>query len=105
MIFIETKCKKCGAELDVDLDNLIAFCPYCGSKLRIDMKNMDKVIAAKEKTKRTKIQYERESQKDYYDYEINSKQEERKNSFSKTLKFLLIWIILMAVCLFIIKFM
>lgn len=80
MRLVDVKCKKCGADLEIDLDKLQAFCPYCGSKLKIDIKNVDKVLSAKEKTKRAKIYNERIAKKDYYDY----KNQEAHNNIFKT---------------------
>lgn len=80
MHLVETTCKKCGADLEVDLDRLQAFCPYCGSKLKIDMKHMDRVLSAKEKTKRAKMYNERMGQRDYYEYKTH----ETRNAMLKT---------------------
>ena len=33
---INLKCESCGAELELDLEKKIGFCPYCGTKLLID---------------------------------------------------------------------
>lgn len=51
MRLVEIECSKCSTDLDIDLDNLLAYSPYCGHKLRIDMKKLHKIYEAKEKTK------------------------------------------------------
>jgi len=46
------KCANCGAQLEIDLDNIITFCPYCGSKLMIETDQLGRIISEKEETKR-----------------------------------------------------
>lgn len=46
------KCENCGATLDLDLDNLLAYCPYCGNKLLIDVSQLGQILTEREKTKR-----------------------------------------------------
>ena len=65
-------CPQCNAELDIDLDNLQAYCQYCGQKLSIDLDNgeqklmIDKEITKRvihrenEQTKRKQLEYEHE---------------------------------------------
>lgn len=55
MQLVKATCDNCHAQLDIDLDNLKMFCPYCGQKLLMDIDGMDKVLGAKEETKRTVI--------------------------------------------------
>ena len=50
---IHMKCQNCGANLDIYLDHLTAFCPYCGAKLMIDVEKIGDVLIEKEKTNRT----------------------------------------------------
>ena len=66
-------CPQCNAELDIDLDNLQAYCQYCGQKLSIDLDNgeqklmIDKEITKRvihrenEQTKRKQLEYEHEA--------------------------------------------
>lgn len=54
MKLINMKCKKCGADLSIDLDHLQAYCQYCGSKLSIDIDKLGELLAEKEKTKQSK---------------------------------------------------
>lgn len=50
---IHMKCQNCGANLELDLDHLMAYCPYCGEKLMIDFDGLNSVLIEKEKTNRT----------------------------------------------------
>lgn len=54
MKLIKLKCNNCNAPLEVDIDNLIAYCPYCRQKLLFDLDQMERVLAEKEQTKRAK---------------------------------------------------
>lgn len=56
MNIIKMQCNNCGAGLDVDLDNLSAYCPHCGQKLLFDVDQMGMLLAAKEKTKQIELQ-------------------------------------------------
>lgn len=60
MQLVKMKCNNCDAQLDVDLDNLQAYCPYCGQKLMLDFGQLAWALDEKEKTKRT---VKREEQK------------------------------------------
>ena len=53
MKLIKMNCNNCGAQLDIDLDNLNAYCPYCGKKLLISIDQLGSVLAERERTKRT----------------------------------------------------
>lgn len=55
MKFISLTCDKCGATLEVDLDQGYGFCPHCGNQVYTDFS--DEVLIEKEKTKRKKIDY------------------------------------------------
>lgn len=49
------KCENCKAEVNLDFDNLIGFCPYCGAKLVLDLEeDLGSVLIEKEKTKQSK---------------------------------------------------
>ena len=54
MKLIKLKCNNCNAPLEVDIDNLIAYCPYCRQKLLFDLDQMERVLAEKEQTKRAR---------------------------------------------------
>ena len=58
MKMIKMTCTNCGAGLDIDIDNLIAFCPHCGQKLLFDMDQMEIILAARERTKQVQLQEE-----------------------------------------------
>lgn len=60
------KCKNCGATMEVDKDNNIAFCPYCGSKELIEDKDPAPVKMIKEirKMKKDDLEYHERAQKE-----------------------------------------
>ena len=97
--FIQMKCQNCGANLNLDLDNLIAFCPYCGAKLMLDIDQLHQVLIAKEETKIAKEVTKRDELK--YDFEIEKKkmdiEEEKRNDKSFT-KFMIGCLIFMFLC-------
>ena len=45
------KCNNCGASLELDIDNLISYCPFCGNKLMFDVEQIEEIIKEKERTK------------------------------------------------------
>ena len=55
MKLVEMKCNNCNASLNIDLDNLQAFCPFCGQKLMIDFDQLASLLKEKEKTKQEAI--------------------------------------------------
>ncbi len=57
---INLKCQNCNEILEIDLDHMQAYCPYCGSKLLIDVEDLDKILVAKEETKRKQMEYDHE---------------------------------------------
>lgn len=57
---IHMKCQNCGANLELDLDHLMAYCPYCGEKLMIDVDQLNSILIEKEKTKRKEMEYSHE---------------------------------------------
>ena len=56
-------CPACGAGLELDIDNLISFCPYCGGKLLVDPVAFKEVLIEKERTKRIEMEYSQEDKK------------------------------------------
>ena len=58
----DMKCQNCGADIHLDLDNLIAFCPYCGAKLLVDPIAFKEVLVEKERTKRVAMKYDHEKE-------------------------------------------
>lgn len=49
--------------MELDLDNLISFCPYCGGKLLVDPVAFKDVLIEKERTKRIEMKYSQEDKK------------------------------------------
>ena len=49
MRLIEAKCPNCHANVEIDLDNLKASCPYCGSQLFLEF-DVDRYLENKEET-------------------------------------------------------
>ena len=73
MRLVQTTCNKCGAQLDIDLDHLQAYCPYCGFRLLMDFDKLERVLSEKEKSKRT-IEHEvQETKRTQMAYEYESK--------------------------------
>lgn len=61
--FFKMNCPACGAGLELDIDNLISFCPYCGEKLLVDPVAFKDVLVEKERTKRIEMKYSQEDKK------------------------------------------
>ena len=57
---VSLTCNHCGANLDIDLNNLMVYCPFCGQKLMIDAGQMIDILKEKEKTKQKGLKYERD---------------------------------------------
>lgn len=49
--------------MELDIDNLISFCPYCGGKLLVDPVAFKEVLIEKERTKRIEMKYSQEDKK------------------------------------------
>lgn len=104
---MQMKCQNCGANLELDLDNLIAFCPYCGAKLLVDIDQLHQVLIAKEQTKQV-IAKEQTKQKvieadnkikyDNFQYELEKRKydEQEKKNWDEVKKGLPIIILLFA---------
>lgn len=58
MKLIRLKCQNCNANLEMDYDRLLAYCPYCGEKLLIDDNNLGEYLSQRELTKRDQIRRE-----------------------------------------------
>ena len=80
MKLFQLNCQNCNGSLEIDFDNLIAYCPYCGQKLLFDLDQMKSIITEIEKTKRSQEQTKREQEKterlkleqDFNKYEIKT---------------------------------
>lgn len=73
MRLVEFTCGNCGAQLDIDLDHLQAYCPFCGKKLMMDFDKLDRVLTEKEKTKRTVEQETQQTKRTLLAYEHDQK--------------------------------
>ncbi len=63
MKLIKLNCQNCNGMLEVDIDNLIAYCPYCGQKLLFGVEQMNAILKEKEKTKRAQEITKKEQEK------------------------------------------
>lgn len=54
---VHLKCQNCGADLNIDMNNFIAYCPYCGQKLLFDVDQIGNILFEKEKTKQQEMKY------------------------------------------------
>ena len=59
---LEMTCGKCGASISLDIDNLIAYCPYCGNKLMVDPIAFRDLLVEREKTKRLEMEFTHEKE-------------------------------------------
>lgn len=55
MRIIKATCQNCHANLEIDLDNFQANCPYCGGSYLIESEQMSQALKEKEITKRLEI--------------------------------------------------
>lgn len=78
MRLVQTTCNKCGAQLDIDLDHLQAYCPYCGVKLLMDFDKVDIVLTEKERTRRKIEHEEQETKRTQMAYEHENAKQERE---------------------------
>ena len=94
MQLFEYKCKNCGANLQLDLDNLHGFCQHCGSAVLIESSMLSQLIMEREKTKQMKMQHSHEEI--MFDKKIEAeRRSERKKAIIKLIKgengFWVIW--------------
>lgn len=55
MGYVSLKCNNCGADLEMDKNNLMPMCPYCGKKMLYDAATVSKLMkTAIIETERTK---------------------------------------------------
>jgi len=49
------KCSNCKANLDLNLDNMIAYCPFCGEKIIVDVQSLTKLLTESQVTERREV--------------------------------------------------
>lgn len=91
---INLTCPSCNAEMEVNEEKLLLYCPYCGKKLQMDFPGADDVLKEKEKTKRAKERTARI--KAQYEYEERNRQRENEES-KKLQRKILITLVIVAV--------
>ena len=79
MQLINLQCHNCGAQLEINLDHLKAFCPYCGQKLMIDFDQLGQVLAEKEKTTRHVNTEQQKTQRLQMEYDYKEREDKRNN--------------------------
>lgn len=76
MQMFEYKCKHCGADLQLDFDNLQGFCQHCGSAVMIESATLSKLMMEREKTRQIKLQHEHEER--MYDKKVEAERKEKR---------------------------
>ena len=100
MKFIKLTCDNCNAHLEVDIDNLQAYCPYCGQKLLFDLDQIDRILAEKEQTKRSKEKTKRSEEatkRIEIEYNYKDKKDRREKAENRNDMIFIVFLI----CLFI----
>ena len=101
---ISLVCPGCNAQMEVDEDKLLMYCPYCGKKLQMDIPHADRVFVEKEKTKRTKErtervkmerEYEEKAKQREYEREVERTRENNKEGWKALLLLILFWMIIL----------
>lgn len=87
---IHLTCQHCGAALEIDLDNLIAYCPHCGQKLLFDVDQLGNILYEKEKNKHER---EKTRQKELK-YEHDLEKKKLKNEQDRKMVFIIFGIII-----------
>lgn len=85
MTTFKLECSNCNAMLDLDMDNLIAYCPYCGNKILIDVEQLGELLTEREKTRREEERTRQHSillEKTRVERESKERIERRKNIVS-----------------------
>ncbi|MEY8420022.1 hypothetical protein AALA83_12200 [Oscillospiraceae bacterium 44-5] len=105
MKLIKLTCNNCNAPLEVDIDNLQAYCPYCGQKLLFDLEQMERVLAEKEQTKRAKERTKRAQEatkRVQIEYEYEDKKHRREKAADRNfgIGLALFWCLLMGFLFF-----
>jgi len=84
MNFVSMKCKNCGAQLNLNLDNLAVYCPHCGNKLMLDVSEIQDLLREKEITKRHQAELDADFRLEKF------KKEENRKDFRYSIGILLI---------------
>ncbi len=105
MNLIKLNCQNCDGKLDIDIDNMIAYCPYCGQKLLFDVEQMNTVFAEREKTKRAQEKTKREQEKTKRielenDYKERKEKRDTKTAFIGLIGGAVFFAILIGFCFF-----
>lgn len=101
---ISLVCPGCNAQMEVDEDKLLAYCPYCGKKLQMDFPHADRVFVEKEKTKRAKErtermkierEYEERARQQEYERNVRQTRENNREGWKALLILVLFWVIVL----------
>lgn len=101
MKLIPLSCQSCGAQLNLNLQKLIAYCPYCGCKLLIDIEQLGTILSEKEKTQRVAIKEAAEVEKTKIKAKAKVKEDENK---SFTISFIALSVVLLGIMYFLTKY-
>lgn len=75
---MKLNCNNCNAQLDLELDNMQAYCPFCGQKLLLDFDQVEQILAEKEKTKRAINRENEQTKRKKMEYEHDSREKEKE---------------------------
>lgn len=73
------ECPGCKANLEIDKERMIAFCPYCGKKIIYDIDGLSYIITEQEKTKQITINNKYELEKIKTEHEEKRKDDLHDN--------------------------
>lgn len=76
MQMFEYKCKNCGANLQLDLDNLQGYCQHCGNAVMIESATLSQLMMEREKTRQIKMHHEHEER--MYEKKIEAERREKR---------------------------
>lgn len=105
MKLIKLECPGCGASLEVDMENMITFCPYCGNKLYMDDESVNININYRDEAKVIDAEIRKEEfdrWQEIYDAE-DQEFEKDYSSWKKLLGVWKVWITFGALGLFALK--
>lgn len=93
MKFVELTCQNCHAQLEMDLDKMLVYCPYCGKKLGVEIDDLSKVLLEREKTNRDKVKREYDIQEKKLDFEQKETSKIRDHK-STLIAAVFVWVII-----------